>query len=65
MELAWGDLWTAVALMLIIEGMLPFLNPSSFRRMLHIMSQMQEHNIRMLGGCWMGIGLVVLYLVRG
>jgi len=65
MEFAWGDLWTAVALMLIIEGILPFLNPSSFRQMLQMMSQMKESNIRILGACWMAAGLIVLYLARG
>lgn len=65
MEFAWDDLWAAIALMLIIEGIMPFLNPSSFRQMLQLVSQMEERNIRVLGAFWMGLGIVVLYLVRG
>lgn len=65
MELAWDDLWAAIALMLIIEGIMPFLNPSSFRQMLQLVSQMEERSIRALGAFWMGLGLAVLYWVRG
>lgn len=65
MELAWDDLWAAIALMLVIEGIMPFLNPSGFRQMLLLVSQMEERSIRVLGAFWMGLGLAVLYWVRG
>ena len=65
MDISWGDLGAAVALMLIIEGMMPFLNPKTFRQMLEMVSQMDERNVRMLGAVWMGLGLVVLYWARG
>lgn len=65
MELAWDDLWAAIALMLIIEGVLPFLNPKGFSQMLQLVSQMEERSIRILGAFWMFLGLVVLYWIRG
>lgn len=65
MELAWDDLWAAIALMLIIEGIMPFLNPSGFREMLQLVGQMEERSIRILGAFWMALGIVVLYLARG
>ncbi|HWQ93937.1 MAG TPA: DUF2065 family protein, partial [Gammaproteobacteria bacterium] len=30
----WDELLTAVALILVVEGVLPFLNPAGFRRSL-------------------------------
>lgn len=65
MEIAWDDLWAAVALMLIIEGILPFVNPSIFRDMLKTVSEMDEKSVRTFGAVWMGLGLLTLYWVRG
>lgn len=65
MDIAWDDLWAAVALMLIIEGVMPFINPGAFRRMLQAVSEMEEKSVRILGMIWIGIGLVTLYWVRG
>jgi uncharacterized protein YjeT (DUF2065 family) len=64
MDIAWKDLWTAIALMLIIEGITPFINPSTFRQVIQLLSQMDEKKIRMMGAFWMGLGLLVLYWVR-
>ena len=64
MDIAWNDLWTAIALMLIIEGLMPFINPNSFCRMLKVVSEMKEKNIRILGAIWIGLGLATLYWVR-
>ncbi len=65
MDIAWDDLWAAVALMLIIEGIMPFINPGPFRRMLKVVSEMEEKSIRILGMVWIGVGLAALYWVRG
>ena len=51
--------------MLIIEGIMPFINPKTFRQMLEMVSQMDERNVRALGAVWMGLGLIVLYWARG
>ncbi len=65
MDIIWNDLWAAIALMLIIEGIVPFINPGAFYRMLKVVSEMDSKNIRILGAVWMGCGLLVLYWVRG
>ena len=65
MDISWGDLGAAVALMLIIEGMMPFINPKTFRQMLEMVSQMEERNVRVLGAVWMGLGVAVLFWARG
>lgn len=65
MDISWGDLGAAVALMLIIEGIMPFVNPGTFRQMLEMVSKMEERSVRTLGAIWMGLGIALLYWVRG
>jgi uncharacterized protein YjeT (DUF2065 family) len=58
------DLWRALALMLVIEGVMPFLSPLGFRRRLIQLVQMPERSLRLLGlGC-MSLGVVLLYLLK-
>lgn len=64
MDLAWTDLGTAVALVLVIEGLMPFLAPAALRRTMAQVAQLPDRQLRFLGVTSMLIGLVVLYLVR-
>lgn len=59
----WRDLLTALALMLVIEGILPFLNPAGMRRTLLMVSQMDDRVLRLVGLGSMGLGLLLLYFV--
>jgi uncharacterized protein YjeT (DUF2065 family) len=54
-----------VALVLIIEGMLPFISPRKYRRMVAEISQLGDNQIRNIGLLIMIIGVVVLFFVRG
>ena len=58
------SLWLATALMLIIEGIMPFLNPAAFRRALLQISTMQDSQLRWIGLGSMLIGLAILYWVN-
>lgn len=60
----WGDLLAALALVLVIEGMVPFVNPQSLRRMLETVSQLDDRTLRIMGLVSMICGVVMLYLVR-
>lgn len=60
----WDDLWTAVALLLIIEGVVPFLRPDALRRMLETVAQMDDRSVRIAGLVSMLAGLALLYWVR-
>jgi uncharacterized protein YjeT (DUF2065 family) len=60
----WSDLLTALALVFVIEGMLPFLNPQSLRRMLVTVAQMDDRALRVTGLVSMACGLLLLYWVR-
>lgn len=60
----WSDLLAALALVLVIEGMVPFVNPQSLRRMLATVSQLDDRTLRIVGLASMICGVVMLYLVR-
>jgi uncharacterized protein YjeT (DUF2065 family) len=60
----WHDLWVAMALMLVIEGVWPFLSPDSMRRMLLIMAQQSDRSLRISGLISMLLGVLLLYLVN-
>ena len=54
----------ALALVLVIEGMLPFINPRSMRRMLATVEQLDDRTLRLIGLISMICGVVMLYFVR-
>jgi len=64
MGVVWKDLLAALALVLVIEGMVPFLNPQSLRRMLETVSQLDDRTLRITGLVSMLCGVVLLYVVR-
>ena len=64
MDVNWGDLLAALALVLVIEGIVPFISPPSLRRMLETVSQLDDRSLRITGLVSMLCGIVMLYLVR-
>lgn len=60
----WRDLGSALALMFVLEGILPFLNPRGTRQALLEITRMDDRMVRLIGLSSMLIGLVVLYLIR-
>jgi len=60
----WNDLLAALALVFVIEGILPFLNPQSLRRMLANVAQLDDRTLRVAGFVSMLFGLLLLYWVR-
>ncbi|HEX9803422.1 MAG TPA: DUF2065 domain-containing protein [Gammaproteobacteria bacterium] len=59
-----SDLWAAVALVLVIEGLLPALSPRTYRKAMFAVMQMDERSIRMTGLASMIAGALFLYLVK-
>ncbi len=58
-----GDLLLgALALMLVIEGLLPFLSPSTWRQVFERAVQMSDGQIRFIGLSSMLAGLVMLFV---
>lgn len=60
----WQDLLAALALMLVFEGILPFLNPGRFRNMVRMLDQMDDNMVRRIGFISMLAGVGLLYLVK-
>lgn len=60
----WNDLFAAIALVLVVEGMLPFLKPERWRRVMNIIARQSDHALRIMGLVSMLIGVVLLYTVR-
>ena len=54
----------ALALMLILEGVLPFLAPSLWRDTFRRITQMSDGQIRFIGLSSMIVGLLILAWVR-
>jgi len=61
----WGDFWAALALVLVLEGLFPFVSPRGYKNMVHQMAAMPEHMLRNTGLVLIIVGLLCLYLVRG
>ena len=61
----WADFWAAMAIVLILEGLIPFISPRGYKNMVQQMAAMPEKMLRIVGLVLMAGGLLFLYLVRG
>jgi len=61
----WTDLLAALSLVLVIEGLLPFINPAGYKNTMMQMATFPEKTIRSIGFGSMVAGVIFLYLVRG
>jgi uncharacterized protein YjeT (DUF2065 family) len=60
----WKELAVALCMVLVIEGILPFLSPRRWRSVAELARQVDDATVRMLGFTSMVIGTTLLYLVR-
>lgn len=60
----WDDLLAALALVMVIEGIVPFVSPHSLRRMLEKATQIDDRTLRITGLVSMVCGVIMLYVVR-
>ncbi len=58
-----GTLWQALALLLVIEGLLPLISPSGWRRMFEQILGLSNGQIRFFGLCSIAIGLIFLAML--
>ena len=54
--------WMALSLVLVIEGLFPFLSPSGWRRMFQQILQLHDGQVRFFGLCSIVAGLVLMWL---
>lgn len=59
----WEDLARAFCLLLIIEGLLPFLYPERWRRLVQRLADVDNRTLRNIGLICMLAGLLLLYLI--
>lgn len=57
-------MWMALALVLVLEGLMPAINPGGWRRMFEQLLQLDDQKIRMIGLISMTAGLVLLWLIE-
>ena len=55
--------WSALALVLVIEGLLPFLSPGRRRRGFSQLLPLRDGLLRFFGLCSIALGLLLLWLV--
>lgn len=60
----WTDFLTALALVFVIEGVLPFISPDRYRETMLQLVNLDSDTLRKIGIGSMVIGVVLLYLVR-
>ena len=60
----WEYVLTAIALILVMEGILPFLSPQQMRRMLIRIVQQNDRTLRIVGFVTMVSGAILMYLVQ-
>ena len=60
----WHDFLLALALVLVVEGLLPFLNPAGFRQAMQLISQMDDKQLRISGFTSMIAGVLLMYIVN-
>ncbi len=60
----WQTILTAIALVLIIEGIMPFISPHHCRKMMVAMTRCSDRALRIMGLIAMLVGVVLMYLVH-
>ena len=56
-------LWTALALMLVLEGLFPFLSPGGWRQTFAKLLQLRDGQLRFFGLASIGLGLAGLWIL--
>jgi len=59
----WDSLWVALGLVLVIEGLMPALNPKAFKKTMSTIRELDEGTLRTMGLISMSIGATVVYFL--
>ena len=60
----WTDVFSAIALLLVAEGIMPFLNPAAMRRAMAAMIARDDRTLRIIGLSSMLAGVIILTAAR-
>jgi len=58
------EILTAVSLVLVLEGILPFLDPEGYKKAVRAMLELPEQQLRIVGLSSMIAGVVFLVIIR-
>ena len=61
----WHDAIVVLSLVMVVEGILPFLSPRSWRKMAYNFAQLDDRSMRVAGLLSMLAGAGLLYWVNG
>jgi uncharacterized protein YjeT (DUF2065 family) len=61
----WTEILTAVALLLVIEGILPFVGPGRYKQLVAQIARLSDNQMRTFGLSSMIAGLLLLFFIRG
>ena len=64
MSVQWSDLFAALAIVLVVEGILPFVNPTGAQRAFSHLARLSARELRIAGLVSMVVGLIALYFAR-
>jgi uncharacterized protein YjeT (DUF2065 family) len=59
-----SEILTAIALLFVIEGMLPFVRPSRYKQLIAQIIRLSDNQLRTYGLTAMIAGLLLLFFVR-
>ena len=59
-----SQLWAALCLVLVIEGLVLFAAPAGWKRMAEQVQSISNRNLRICGGVMVGAGLLALQVLR-
>jgi uncharacterized protein YjeT (DUF2065 family) len=57
-------IWIAFALVLVIEGLLPAINPQLYRQLVQLISERDDRMMRIIGISMMVLGAVIILIVK-
>lgn len=60
----WHELLVAGCLVLVLEGVMPFVAPQRWRKMIEYAARMDDRGMRGMGLAMMLAGVVLLYLIN-
>jgi uncharacterized protein YjeT (DUF2065 family) len=60
----WTEILTAVCLVLILEGIFPFINPNGYKSMMRQLLDFEDKSLRVVGLVIMLVGVVLLSIIR-
>jgi uncharacterized protein YjeT (DUF2065 family) len=60
----WTEILTACALLLVLEGILPFVGPGRYRQLVAQIVRLGDNQLRTAGLMAMVAGLVLLFFIR-